>query len=417
MGSTIYASDFKKMPTWFHALNKTWRFTYPLGSKTKLEKDDLIRSVRKSTGLKNLGKDFWDEPLERLIQSINEEANLHPIGRFITKQRLANLLATRLQAEWWFSKKPEILDQPLYPVFMIAGLQRTGTTKLQRLLSADPDTRSLLSWEALNPSPPVQGKDNRIAFAKTSEKALKYMAPGFFAIHPVEHQAQEEDILLLDVSFLSTTPEATMHVPSYAAWLEETDQSPAYLYGAKLLKLLQWQMPGKYWVLKSPHHLEFLDVIYKSYGDVNFLWTHRDLKACIPSFLSMLAHGQAIFSDQVSIDDIKEHWMNKTRYMLEKAMKFRKSVNDPDKFIDIQYNQFITDPIKILKDIYVRIGRPMDQKLEDKLALVDKKNSKGKYGAHKYSLNDFGISQETISSHYIEYLEYFNKLKDRSNHE
>jgi hypothetical protein len=417
MGSSIHASDFKKMPFWFNGLNHAWKITYPLGSKIRLEKDDLIRSARKNTGMKNLGKDFWEEPLERLIQSINEEANLHPIGRFITKQRLVNLLATRLQAEWWFRKKPEILDQPLYPVFMIAGLQRTGTTKLQRLLAADPDTRSLLSWEALNPSPPVQGKDMRIAFAKTSEKALKYMAPGFFAIHPVEHQAQEEDILLLDVSFLSTTAEATMHVPSYAAWLEETDQSPAYMYGAKLLKLLQWQRPGKYWVLKSPHHLEFLEVIDKSYGDVNYLWTHRDLKACIPSFLSMLAHGQAIFSDQVIIDDIKKHWMNKTRYMLDKAMNFRKSVHDPDKFIDIQYDEFIADPIKILKDIYLRTGRPMDEKLEDQLTLADKKNSKGKYGAHKYSLNDFGISQETISSHYIDYLEYFNKLKDRSNYE
>ena len=405
------------MPFWFNGLNQLWKTTYPLGSKIKLEKDDLIRSARKSTGLKDLGKDFWDEPLERLIQSINEEANLHPIGRFITKQRLINLLSTRLMAERWFSKKPEILDQPLYPVFMIAGLQRTGTTKLQRLLAADPDTRSLLSWEALNPAPPVRGKDKRIAFAKTSEKALKYMAPGFFAIHPVEHQAQEEDILLLDVSFLSTTPEATMHVPSYAAWLEKTDQTTAYSYGAKLLKLLQWQRPGKYWVLKSPHHLEFLDVIDKTYGDVNFLWTHRDLEACIPSFLSMLAHGQAIFSDQVNIDEIKKHWMDKTRYMLEKAMKFRRSLTDPDKFIDIQYDEFIADPIKILKDIYLRTGRPMDQNLVDQLTLVDKKNTKGKYGAHKYSLNDFGISQETISSQYIGYVEYFNKLKDGSNHE
>ena len=59
----------------------------------------------------------------------------------------------------------------------------------------------------------------------------------------------------------------------------------------------------------------------------------------------------------------------------------------------------------------------MDQKLEDQLNLVDNKNSKGKYGSHKYSLNDFGISQETISSFYIDYLEYFNKLKERSNHE
>jgi len=57
-----------------------------------------------------------------------------------------------------------------------------------------------------------------------------------------------------------------MHVPAYAAWLETTDQSAAYVYGAKLLKLLQWQRPGKRWVLKSPHHLEFLGLMEKYYG-------------------------------------------------------------------------------------------------------------------------------------------------------
>jgi hypothetical protein len=57
---------------------------------------------------------------------------------------------------------------------------------------------------------------------------LRYMAPEFFAIHPVEHRCAEEEILLLDMSFLSTVPEATMLVPEYSAWLERQDQEPAY---------------------------------------------------------------------------------------------------------------------------------------------------------------------------------------------
>ena len=69
-----------------------------------------------------------------------------------TIKRLVNLLASRLYAEWWFKKEPGILDQELYPVLMIAGLQRTGTTKLQRLISADPETRSLL---ICSPAPPL----------------------------------------------------------------------------------------------------------------------------------------------------------------------------------------------------------------------------------------------------------------------
>ena len=41
----------------------------------------------------------------------------------------------------------------VYPPWVIIGLQRTGTTKLHRLLTADPANRVLKSWEALNPAP------------------------------------------------------------------------------------------------------------------------------------------------------------------------------------------------------------------------------------------------------------------------
>ena len=410
---SIRASDFDKMPAWFNAINGIWKYTDVFAGRKKLDKDRLITSARKITGLHDLGAEFWDEPLVRLINSINEEANLHPIGLFITKKRLVNLLATRLKAEWWFQKEPGILDQELYPVLLIAGLQRTGTTKLQRLLSVDPDSRSLLSWEALNPAPPVKGRDTRIEFARTSERALKFMAPGFFAIHPVEHQAEEEDILLLDVSFLSTTPEATMHVPSYADWLERTDQSSAYEYGVKLLKLLQWQRPAKHWILKSPHHLEFFDIIYKKYKNVHFLWTHRDLRACIPSFLSMVAHGRRIFSGHIDLGMITSQWMDKTKHMLDKALEFRKTGGMEKRFIDIPYETFVDQPIATIRSIYRIMGIPLEKSLEEQLLMFEGRNHKGKYGLHHYDLKDFGIDEMEIQSHYTDYLDFLKKINMR----
>jgi hypothetical protein len=318
----ISSGDFHKRPGWFNALNDVWRRSYIRGSGPFLNKDELILTAKRTTGLTDLGKDFWDEPLDRLILSLNHESMLHPIGNFISRKRIINLLSVRLRAEYWFKKHPEILEQELYPPLIIVGLQRTGTTKLHRLLSADPDNRVLRSWEAINPAPMhrnINGKERRIRAARVSESALRRMAPGFFAIHPVEYSAPEEDILLLDVTFLSTTPEAITHVPSYAEWLEKTDQSYAYDYGSRLMRFLQWQQPGKRWILKSPHHLEFLPLVEKYYGEACFLWTHRDLTECIPSFLSMVCHSRAIFSDHVLVEDVVSHWVRKTSYMLEKT--------------------------------------------------------------------------------------------------
>jgi hypothetical protein len=397
-GRVISSTDFMKQSRWFKAINSLWKKSYAHGTVPLLNKDDLIRTARRKTGLNDLGKDFWDEPLDRLIESLNNEARLHPIGLFISDKRLMNLLNVRLRAEYWFKKYPEILEQEVYPPMVIVGLQRTGTTKLHRLLTADPDNRVLRSWEALNPAPfnlNGQSRDKRIRIARTSEKALRLMTPGFFAIHPVEHLAPEEDILLLDVSFLSTTPEATSHVPSYSSWLEETDQSHAYDYGSRLLRLLQWQQPGKRWVLKSPHHLEFLPLIEKYYGNPHFIWTHRDPSECIPSFLSMVCHSRALFSNEVHVSDVTDHWVRKTAYMLEKALSYRQDGAHQENFTDLMYEDLVSDPMGQLKKIYDR-GDGISPSLEERFQIAETENPKGKYGVHNYRLSDFGLSREDL---------------------
>jgi hypothetical protein len=410
----IESANFNQKPLWFKAINSTWKALYGIGAEVKLDKDRLLKAARKECTLKDFGSDFWDEPLDKLLYSINNEAQLHPIGRFITKKRLENLLSVRLRAEHYFKKYPEILQQSLYPVTVILGMQRTGTTKLQRLLAADPDCRALRSWEALNPSP-IKGDDHsgdqRIKFAKMSEKVLKYMSPGFFAIHPVEHLAPEEDVLLLDVSFLSTTAEATMHVPSYAAWLEETDQSSAYDYAAKLMKFLQWQQPAKKWVLKTPHHLEFPYFADKYFGDVQFVWTHRNVLEAIPSFLSMVAYARALFSNKVEANDVAEHWVRKISSMLTKAMEFRTNPLNNDKFIDVFYNELVQDSHAVLTKIYARTGETIGPELTQIFRQTEENSTKGKYGAHHYDLNDFGIDESFINKFTAGYQDYQQRLR------
>jgi hypothetical protein len=386
-------------------MNGAWKATYSLGTRPGLDKDSLIRTARKATGLHDLGKDFLDEPLERLLFSIKEEAQLHPIGNFITRQRMINLLCIRLRAEDLFRRYPEILQQPLLPAWIILGLQRTGTTKLHRLLAADEQHRVLLSWEAINPVPlsDHNGKpDKRIAIARTSERALRLMAPGFFAIHPVEHHAPEEDILLLDSTFLSTTPEATMNVPTYASWLEKTDQGPAYAYMVKLLKLLQWQRPGKRWILKSPHHLEFPDLIDRHFGEVHFLWTHRDVTECIPSFISMAAHSRVIFSDHADGNAIARHWIRKTGYMLRKGLDYRSKNQHEKQFTDIFYETLKDSPAEVLTGLY-KLDGGMTPELLSRFEKAEKENPMRKYGIHEYNLEDFGVSKEDILKETEEY--------------
>ncbi|MBP7477202.1 MAG: sulfotransferase [Chitinophagales bacterium] len=409
----IISSNYNQKPIWFSALNGLWKSTYALGTEVKLDKDQLIKSARSESGFSDFGKEFWDEPLDKLLYSMNHEARLHSIGRFIAKKRLENLLCIRLRAEHYFKKYPEILEQKVYPVTAILGLQRTGTTKLQRLLAADPTCRSLRSWEALNPAP-IHGDEftgiERIKFAKMSETALKYMSPGFFAIHPVEHLAPEEDVLLLDVSFMSTTSEATMHVPTYASWLEKTDQSIAYAYSAKLMKLLQWQQPAKKWVIKTPHHLEFPDMVAKHFGDVQFVWTHRNVLEAIPSFLSMVAYSRVLFSNEVNANEVAVHWVKKISHMLNKAMEYRINATNNEQFIDVSFDELVRDSGAVLNKIYAHRSEMVTPELSQIFIQTEANNQKGKYGEHRYHLTDFGIDESYILQYTEAYQNYQRTL-------
>ncbi|MBE0647454.1 MAG: sulfotransferase [Bacteroidales bacterium] len=444
---------------WYRTLNKSWGFTYPLGTKIKLEKDDLVRRARKVTGLTEFGPDIWEEPLERMLVSMNEEAKLSPAGRFISRERLVNLLSIRLRANEYFKRFPEILEQELYPAWIIVGLQRTGTTKLQRLLSADPDHRVLPSWEAINPVPFIQlgmtneelrikspqqdchceepklrsrvfgrsrsdvttasgirhpaSNDKRIKIARTSVNAVKYISPGFFAIHPLDPLLPEEDVLLLDISFMSTTTEAMMDVPSYSSWLESVDQTPAYAYYVKLLKLLQWFQPGKRWVLKSPHHLEFPHLIADQIPDVKFIWPHRSIYESIPSFLSMLTYNHMIFSDEVNPRRIAERWIRKTGYALDKAIEFRKRGNHDELFVDVHYKDLVTDSMKEMEKIY-RLDGGLTSQLTEQFVRHEKEHPHQKHGVHRYDLTDFNVTKADIDQHTSHYQQFIKTLHGRT---
>ena len=98
----------------------------------------------------DLGEDDYQEPLNILIDSLNKEANLTFLGKLATEYQIKKHLSVRGQI---YQKSRSIPNTTISkPVFVI-GLPRSGTTYLFNLLSLDPDHRSPLFWEMMNPLP------------------------------------------------------------------------------------------------------------------------------------------------------------------------------------------------------------------------------------------------------------------------
>jgi hypothetical protein len=383
--------------------------TIGIGGKP-IAADDVLSAARRKAGLHDFGDEGFMEPLEVLVSSINGEARLNTVGRMIIRGRIVGILANKLVAEDAFRRHPEILDIPVKAPIVVAGLARTGTTMLHRLIARDPSIRSLASWEAINPAPPKKsprrGKDPRFAQAAAAAKGLKYMSPGFFAIHPAEPNAPEEEVILLEQSFLTTTPEAMMNVPTYSKWLETQDHVPAYRALRRMMQYLQWQRPGigkdVRWVLKTPHHQEYFDPLLEVFPDATIVHTHRDPLKTSPSLFSMLTHLRMIFSDEVDPKLVARHWLGKIENMARRAMATRDRVGDQG-FVDVSYYDLIRDPMPEVARIYDAAGALLSPRARETMEASRNVDKQHKYGRHKYSLADFGMSESDIEPRIASY--------------
>jgi hypothetical protein len=397
-----------------------------IGAETSLEEDSLLNAARRRNRLGDFGDESFLIPFRMLLSSMEEEARLSPVGRFISRERLINVLGNRLRAERFFEDNPSILEQSLRPPVVITGLQRTGTTLLHRLLAADPRLRALSSWEAINPAPFLDGRatvrpragmtnqhrfgedgeDRRIRIAQMSQRAVSYLAPDFFAIHPIEACGPEEDVLLLDYAFLSTVPEATLRVPRYSQWLESQDQRPAYTYMEKLLKLLLWQRPAERWLLKSPHHLEYLDVLLEVYPEARIIQTHRNPLITMASFCSMIAHGRGVFSNRVDPMEVGRQWLRKLERVIRRTIAVREARND-SVFLDVAYDDLLRNPIGVVERIYAFCEMDLSATVRQRIEEARRIHVQYRYGHHVYRLEDFGLDEPQVERAFCDYCERF----------
>jgi len=396
----------EKRPKPIHLYNSIAKVA---GFGTKLDFDIIIRKARKNTGLHELGNDFNETSLRKIIAFANAEAHLHPFGVLMFREKLISQLENRLWAEHWFEKHPEILEQELLPMILITGLQRTGTTKMQRLISELSGARALLSWEGLYPAPigSLDETKKRIQRTNRNEKAVKWISPTFHSIHPIHTHEPEEDVLLLDVQFMSSSVEAILNVPGYADWLSQQNHEEAYRYEVKLLKLLQWQSGGKFWVLKSPHHLEYLDIIEKVFPKLDIIWMHRPIGDCIPSFLSMLYYSRSMLSSSVEKSAIIDQWLHKLETMLRTGLEYREK--NPGRIKNVFFSDFLESERDVIQDIIGNISY-----IPEQIHHVEKQESSMYVSKHRYNLDDWDLSVEYLNERFSFYHKEVFDLKSEN---
>jgi len=133
------------------------------GRLWSLQSETLLAEARRRTRLEDFGDPPIEPPLSILVNSLELEADLHPLGRFFMRVHLRELRETRLRLTHAWSGKFESLEASVIerPIF-ITGMPRSGSTFLHELLAQDPDNRAPSVWEVMFPLPTKSTWHNKV---------------------------------------------------------------------------------------------------------------------------------------------------------------------------------------------------------------------------------------------------------------
>jgi hypothetical protein len=378
-----------------------------------IDRHSLLQGAIRKAGHADFGGDGWREGFDRLIDALNDTAQLTQAGASMMGYRISNLLANRLAIEKTYREHPEIAEQVVQGPVFIVGLPRTGTTALSQLVAADPQMRSLRTWESLAPVPPPESatehSDARIAQAQAGLDYMYTTFPKWAAMHHETAETPTECQDLLGMDFKAEHFDGMAYVPAYSQWVMNCDMTSAYAYHHRVLKLLQFKCPPNLWHLKTPVHMLYLDALVAEYPHARFLWSHRDPARVLGSVCSLIAFCRTWVSDRDDTATIGEEQLVIWAQAVRRAMEFRDRVGE-SRFADLAFADIQSSPVDAIQRAYARLDIPFDDRSRAAVAQWAGSHKPGLHGTHVSNLADFGLHSPQVHAAFARYTERFGAL-------
>ena len=398
----------KPRPQWVAELNGFGRHLGSPAALVPLDEVSLLAVARDATGLDDFGADGWQEPLRVFLRALEEEADLHLLGRIQARNDLVRALVNRLEVQATLARHPEILDERIHAPLLVVGTGRSGTSILHELLAQDPGHRVARTWELLHPCPPPEratyATDPRIAAADQEYRFWHLIAPEYQTMHENGGDVPNEDPLIDMLQFASDHLMGSYPVPSYGRWLARTDVAPVFRAHRRFLQLLQWRCPGDRWVLKSPSYLAKLPGFFAEYPDAHVVLTHRDPLKVLPSLVSIMATLRWMHSDRVDVNAVVKSAVSGTAIAMDLVMQWRADGTLPDdRIMDVRFDDLLGDPWRTLRSVYGRMGATLTDDAETRMRAYLDARPRERHGRHDYEFADTGLDVAETRARFAAY--------------
>ena len=375
---------------------------------------DYMAAASAETGLGDFGGSDFLEPFRLLVESTDREAQLNAVGVMAFNADMHRFLVNRLRFAENLRVSPEIAEEDVSDPIVILGLARTGTTKLQRMLSADPGVQRMDFWRLLNPAPigPQQEdvEDPRIEIARQAAAMAQEMFPRFNAAHPTVAEDVDEELFLTQFSFETIVLYLLNPAHSYYAWIKHRKLDSCYRYLRELTQYLQWQDGGKQgrpWIMKSPLHIGNIDSLLTEFPRATLVHCHRDLTDVIPSFCNLFEAGWQMRTDEVDSHETGSLVLDIWGTEMDKYLAHREKLQADARIIDVPYTRIHTDVENVISEIYQQAGRDLDDDTLGRMNQWLTDNPKNRFGKNQYTMERYGLTQSRIAERFSGYLDMF----------
>jgi hypothetical protein len=399
------------------------------GSRAFKMMDEMLREFDSAAPLdKYLGTEGELKRARMLVVSFCEGVDNNPylssIGRFLLKKLALDILKNRKKVLQYYHSNKEFIEAngKLKAPVIITGSPRSGTTLLQRLMNEDPNTRAPYTFELDIATPPMTSdtnplEDPRIKKSGAAVTTLSRLAPGFmekFAESHLLHATELEEpfTYMLHHNGIFAMNFATAGRAYLDDLLGIEDKRPVFRYERLFLTMLDAYRPAKsHWILKAPDYAPYFPILFEEYPAARVVVTHRNPLIILPSICRLMESWCIAFDKDASFD--KHRFGQLQQVYIEKflmvPLNYRKEHPEKEEQIfDCMYEELFSNPIEMVKTIYRKFGLEYSKEFEERMKVYLENNKQGKYGRHKYSLEEYGFKGESIYEEYKDYMERYN---------
>jgi len=155
---------------------------------------------------------------------------------------------------------------------------------------------------------------------------------------------------------------------------------------------------------KNPSYSSRIAALSREFPDAHFIKLVRNPFEALPSMLDSMSIGIHLFCDPLEQYPFTDQYVELMKYYYAYPVKFFR--NQPEKCAFIKYENLITHPDEIARDLYEWMGLPLSEAYLTQLQ-VEAKAEKHYQSQHRYPLEAMGLTEARILNEFKEVFSFY----------